>query len=135
MSLFKDSGEVGHYIGAIFEDALHDPGLRAQFAKSGVLLKLRFKEPDAVMLVDFVNGEVRYEDDGRKATVEITAPADVGHRFWLGKVNIALALAKGEMRAKGPIDKIIRLVPLTKTLFPRYREKLLQSGRDDLANA
>jgi hypothetical protein len=48
--------------------------------------------------------------------------ADVAHRFWLGKVNIAAALAKGEMRAKGPIPKILKMVPLAKQVFPRYTE-------------
>jgi hypothetical protein len=46
----------------------------------------------------------------------------VAHRFWLGKVNIAAALAKGDMRAKGPIPKVLKLVPLAKQLFPRYQE-------------
>ena len=135
MPVFQSGEEVRHYVGRIFEEALQDPVLRDGFAKSGVLLKLRFDQPDAMMLVDMVNGEVRYEDDDRKPTVEIRASADVGHRFWLGKINIALALARGEMRAKGPIDKIIRLLPLTKTLFPRYRDILVSSGRADLAES
>jgi hypothetical protein len=58
--------------------------------------------------------------------------ADVAHRFWLGKVNISLALAKGEMRAKGPVPKILKLVPLAKSLFPRYQDSLVKAGRSDL---
>jgi hypothetical protein len=46
-----------------------------------------------------------------------------------------MALAKGEMRAKGPIPKILKLVPLAKSLFPRYREMLEMAGRSDLLAA
>jgi hypothetical protein len=44
-------------------------------------------------------------------------------------------MAKGQVKAKGPITKILKLVPLTKILFPRYRESLLRSGRSDLVEA
>jgi hypothetical protein len=58
--------------------------------------------------------------------------ADMAHKFWLGKVNISMALAKGDMRAKGNIAKILKLVPMAKKLFPKYRELLTNAGRTDL---
>jgi hypothetical protein len=36
------------------------------------------------------------------------------------------------MTAKGPVAKILRLVPLVKPVFPRYREMIEQAGREDL---
>lgn len=133
MAFFTDSEEVYRYVGGIFEEALRDPELGPRFAASGVVLKLRFTEPDTVLVVDMVSGKVERGDGAEKPTVEIATSADVGHRFWLGKVNIAVALARGEMRAKGPINKIIKLVPLAKQVFPRYRDLLLRAGRTDLA--
>ena len=50
--------------------------------------------------------------------------ADTAHKFWLGKVNVTMALARGQMKAKGPVAKILKLVPLTKPIFPRYKEML-----------
>ena len=67
--------------------------------------------------------------------VVMTMPADVGHRFFLGKVNVTVALARGEMTARGPVAKILKLVPLVKPVFPRYRSQLEAAGRPDLAGA
>jgi hypothetical protein len=136
MAVFKDETEVYTYIGGIFEDALADPEIGQKFADSGVILKVTMTDPDAVFTVDMPAKKVLYSDDARngpKAIVEMFMKADVGHRFWLGKVNIPIALSKGEMRAKGPVPKILKLVPLAKSLFPRYRESLVKSGRSDLA--
>jgi hypothetical protein len=36
------------------------------------------------------------------------------------------------MKAKGPVAKILKLVPLTKPIFPRYRQMLEEEGRQDL---
>ena len=136
MAVFKDEAEVYRYTGGIFEEALADPVVGEKFAESGVILKVTHTEPDAVFTVDMPSKKVLYGDDARngpKPVVEMFMKADVGHRFWLGKVNISLALAKGEMRAKGPVPKILKLVPLARSLFPRYRELLLKNGRSDLA--
>jgi hypothetical protein len=47
----------------------------------------------------------------------------VAHRFWLGNVNLVIALARREMVAKGPIPKILKLLPIIKpayVLYPQY---------------
>ena len=44
--------------------------------------------------------------------------ADTAHRFWLGKVNVTVALARGQMKAKGPVAKILKLVPLDEAGLP-----------------
>jgi len=136
MAVFKDEAEVYQYTGGIFEEALADPVIGQKFAESGVILKVTHTEPDAVFTVDMPAKKVLYGDDARngpKPVVEMFMKADVGHRFWLGKVNISLALAKGEMRAKGPVPKILKLVPLAKGLFPKYKEALIRNGRADIA--
>jgi hypothetical protein len=65
----------------------------------------------------------------------MTMDADTAHRFWLGKVNVTVALARGQMKAKGPVAKILKLVPLTKPIFPRYKKQLEDQGRQDLLEA
>ncbi|MGH8974322.1 MAG: sterol carrier protein [Acidimicrobiia bacterium] len=138
MAVFKDETEVYKYIGGIFEEALADPEIGTKFAESGVILKVTHTEPDTIFTVDMPSKKVLYGDDARngpKPVVEMFMKADVAHQFWLGNVNISLALAKGQMRAKGPVPKILKLVPLAKSLFPRYKASLEQSGRSDLLEA
>lgn len=47
-------------------------------------------------------------------------------RFWRGNYNLAVGLAKGEVKAKGPVSRILKLVPLAKPLFPLYRELIAE---------
>jgi hypothetical protein len=60
--------------------------------------------------------------------------ADTAHRFWLGRVNVTEALARGQIKANGPVAKILKLVPLTKPAYPRYKAQLEAQGREDLVN-
>ena len=52
----------------------------------------------------------------------MTMPADIAHKYWRGEYNFAVGLAKGQVKAKGPINKILKLVPITKPLFPLYKQ-------------
>ena len=76
--------------------------------------------------------EVDLGETAMEPEVLMTMEADTAHRFWLGKVNVTVALARGQMKAKGPVAKILKLVPLTKPVFPRYRDMLERAGRQDL---
>jgi hypothetical protein len=70
-----------------------------------------------------------------RSSARPTRSCSTAHRFWLGKVNVTVALARGQMKARGPVAKILRLVPLTKPVFPRYRQMLEDAGRQDLLDA
>jgi hypothetical protein len=44
-------------------------------------------------------------------------------------------MAKGQIKAQGPVPKVLKLVPLVRPVFPRYRRTLEEAGRGDLAAA
>ena len=67
--------------------------------------------------------------------VVLAMDADTAHRFWLGKVNVTVALARGQISARGPVAKILKLVPLVEPVRARYESSLQESGRDDLVRA
>ncbi len=46
-------------------------------------------------------------------------------------MNLPVATAKGQVRAKGPVPKILKLAPASKQLFPRYEQMLTDDGRTD----
>jgi putative sterol carrier protein len=84
---------------------------------------------------DGEEGEVDFGPTEMQPEIVMSMEADTAHRFWLGKVNVTMALAKGQMKAKGPVAKILKLVPLVKPVFPRYQKMLEEQNRDDLLKA
>jgi hypothetical protein len=67
-----------------------------------------------------------------EAEVVMSMEADTAHEFWMGRVNLTHALARGDIVAKGPLAKILRLVPLVKPSFSRYTQLIREAGREDL---
>jgi hypothetical protein len=136
MSYFKEPADVQHFIGGIFTECVNAPELKTKFAETGVIMRLNFTDPDASVLVDFVDSKVYTEvGTGPAPNIEMFMTSDVGHEYWLGKINVSVALAKGQMRAKGPVPKILKLVPLTKHVFPRYEQMIRDANRPELLAA
>ena len=138
MAYFKGADEVYEFIGALFADLATDEDLGPKFRKANTIVQYRYSNPDSVITVKMIDGEdgqVDLGDTQLEPEVVMTMEADTAHKFWLGKVNVTVALARGQMKAKGPVAKILKLVPLVKPVFPRYRSMLEEMGRTDLAEA
>ena len=137
MAYFKDADEVYAYIGKLFEQLAEDEELAPKFRKANTIVQYRYRDPESQITVKLMEGEDGQVDCGETTMdpeVVMTMEADTAHRFWLGKVNVTVALARGQMKAKGPVAKILKLVPLTKPIFPRYKALLESQGRQDLVN-
>ena len=138
MAYFRDADEVYKYIGTLFEQLAEDEELAPQFRKANTIVQYQYREPESQITVKLMDGEDGKVDCGEthmEPEVVMNMDADTAHRFWLGKLNVTVALARGQMKAKGPVAKILKLVPLTKPIFPRYRALLEQDGRQDLIEA
>ena len=138
MAYFKDADEVYRYIGRLFEQLAEDEELAPKFRKANTIVQYQYREPESQITVRLQEGQDGQVDCGETAMepeVVMSMDADTAHRFWLGKVNVTVALARGQMKAKGPVAKILKLVPLTKPIFPRYRALLEQDRREDLLKA
>jgi putative sterol carrier protein len=135
VAYFKDDQEVYQYVGKLFEDLMADDALATQFKKANTIVQYQYREPDSQITVKILDGERAQVDLGPTSLepeVVMAMEADTAHRFWLGKVNVTVALAKGQIKAKGPVAKILKLVPLVKPVFPRYQAQLEAAGRQDL---
>jgi putative sterol carrier protein len=137
LAYFKDADEVYATIGKLFEDLAEDEELAPKFRKANVIVQYVYSNPDSIITVRLQEdqpGDVDFGDTGMEPDVTMTMEADTAHRFWLGKVNVTVAMARGQIKAKGPVAKILKLVPLTKPIFPRYKAQLEAQGREDLVN-
>ena len=138
MAYFKDDREVYEYIGKLFEDLSVDPELSPKFRKADTIVQYQYRNPESQITVRMKENEEPKVDLGptdMEPEVIMTMEADTAHKFWLGKINVTVALARGQMKAKGPVAKILKLVPLVKPVFPRYRALLEEADRSDLLEA
>jgi putative sterol carrier protein len=123
MSYFDDDAEVYKYIGGVFRLAADHPEIGPKMRAANITMQVTYSDPAASLTIKFQEPmEVIEGGQDDDADVRLTMPADIAHKYWRGEYNLAVGLAKGQVKAKGPVNKILKLVPLTKPLFPIYRD-------------
>ena len=138
MPIFRDSNQFYENVGELMDRAKMDPKVGPKIAKSKIVIQFRYTEPDAMTTVNAKDKptqenayvDVIQGDCDLNADVIMSMKADVAHQFWLGKINLVSALAKGEIKATGPIPKILKLLPAIKPLYDEYPKILRENGME-----
>ena len=130
MATFENSDRLRQVLGGFFEFILNHPEMGPRLAASRLVLKFNYTEPDLSITADLSKNtpEITFNDAAKKPDVEMSMKADVAHRFWFGKVNLVVALARREMVAKGPIPKILKLLPVIRPAYQLYPKYLKEKG-------
>jgi hypothetical protein len=138
VAYFKDAQEVYETVGKLFVELASDDELAPQFRKANTIVQYAYTEPEATITVRLQEGrpgDVDFGETEMEPEVTMRMKADTAHDFWLGRVNVTMAIARGEIKPQGPVSKILKLVPLAKPVFPRYKAMLEAEGRQDLIEA
>jgi hypothetical protein len=104
------------------------PQVADKLMASKMVIRFIYSDPDLAVVVDCSGDkvDVRPDDMDTKVIVEMSMKADVAHKFWFGKVNLTMALTRRQMVAKGPVPKILKLLPAIKpsyAMYPRYLDE------------
>jgi hypothetical protein len=130
MGYFADANEVDKYIGGVFRLAGDHPEVGPKLKAADIVMRVLYTDPDTEMNVVMRDPiQVTAGPIEEAADVTLAMPADIADKFWRGDYNLAVGLAKGQVKAKGPVNKILKLVPLTKPLFPMYRELVAEKDK------
>ncbi len=125
MPVFKSKDDIETIIGGLFNALLDDPVVGPKYLKSNIVIKYNLSDPNHTMWMtpgDGTKGEVIWGSADLKADVEMTLSGDSCHAFWLKHISMPIALAKGLVKTKGPMPKVLKLLPLLKPAFEMYPE-------------
>lgn len=130
MGLFESSEKFEEVLGGFFRHLADTPSIADKLLASKLIIRFSYTDPDVVLLVDCSGDklDIRPGDTETKAEVDMSMSADIAHRFWFGKVNLMAALTRKQMVAKGPIPKILKLLPAIRPSYAMYPKYLDENG-------
>ncbi|MEI7643509.1 MAG: hypothetical protein WCJ55_04280 [Chloroflexales bacterium] len=141
MAYFKDEAELHHIIGMLYDRVKVDPAIAPRIRDGKIVVQFRYTDPIGIVTINAAAPPTQPnafydvlwgEDASLKPDVEMTMKSDVAHQFWHGRVNLMTALARRQIIAKGPIPKILKLLPAVEPVYAIYPVMLREIGRGDL---
>jgi hypothetical protein len=92
----------------------------------------RFEFPDLDLVVNIRAGREgepnlawEWTDDiAWEPKVRMAMSSEIANRYFQGKENVAIAIARRRIKAGGDVKAALQIIPITKPLFSRYREMI-----------
>lgn len=122
MPVFTDTEHMYEILGELFTKLLEDEVVSQKFNDDDINVKFVINDPDGEIWL--LHGEEKPElvlgDSDAEPTVTMWLAGDDCHNFWLQKLKLPVALAKRKVKAKGPMTKILGMLPLLKPAYAAY---------------
>ena len=94
-----------------------DTPQRFEFPDLDLVVNLRSGRPEEPNLVWQWSDQVDWEPKVRMAM-----SSEIANRYFQGKENVAIAIARRRIKAAGDLKAALAILPLTKPVFARYQE-------------
>jgi hypothetical protein len=121
MAVFANTEKMYEVLGTLFNTLMNHPSVGPKFVQSNIIIKFTINDPSGFIWLTPDKGVICGDADC-KPTIEMTLSGDTCHQFWLQEVSMPVALAKGLIKAKGPLPKVLKLLPLLKPAYEAYPE-------------
>jgi putative sterol carrier protein len=129
MATFKDTNHMYEVLGDLWNYVIKETEFGAKLKEYEVTYKFIIKDPDGYLFVSH-DEVITGADANRDGVITMEMSGDTVHKFWLKKVNLPVALATRKMKSKGPIPKVLKMLPYLKPVYELYPKYCEQYGID-----
>ena len=128
---FNNAKEFREMMDQVFTMMSTDPEMGPKLRDAETPQRFEFPDVDLVVNITYAEdgGEqnLRWEwtdDVPWEPEVKMTMDSDVANRYFQGKENVAMAIARRRIKTSGNVKKALALIPITKPIYGRYRALL-----------
>ena len=121
MPVFKDTAHMYEMLEDLWNHIINETEVGGKMEEFGVSYKFVITQPDGYLYVsheEVVTGDAANRD----AVITMELSGDTVHDFWLKKIKLPVALATKKIKSKGPIPKVLKMLPFLKTVHEKYPE-------------
>jgi hypothetical protein len=129
MASFRSSKEFREVMDRIFALMDEDPDMGPRLRDADVPQRFEFEDLDLVVNIraaqpdEDANLVWQWSDDvAWESKVRMTMSSETANRYFQGKENVAMAIARRRIKAGGDVKAALALMPITKPVFAHYRE-------------
>jgi hypothetical protein len=113
----------------IFTTMSEDPDMGPKLRDADVPQRFEFPDVDLVVNIraarEGEDGNLHWEwtdDVDWEPRVKMAMSAETANKYFQGKENVAMAIARRRIKSGGDVKAALALMPITKPVFAHYRE-------------
>ena len=126
---FDSEDEFVEVIDQVFSMMDEDPDMGPKLRDADVPQRFEFTDFDLVVNIRAArageDGNLHWEwsdDVDWEPKVKMEMSSETANRYFQGKENVAMALARRRIKSGGDVKAALSLIPITKPIYARYRD-------------
>ena len=126
---FTSPDEVVEVMDQVFSMMSEDPDMGPKLRDADVPQRFEFDDVGLVVNIraaeEGEDGNLHWEwsdDVGWEPKVRMTMSSETANKYFQGKENVAMAIARRRIKTGGDVKAALSLIPITKPIYARYRE-------------
>ncbi len=127
MSQFNSPKEFREVMDQIFEMMSSDPDMGPKLRDADVPQRFEFSDVDMVVNIRAAaadeDGNLHWvwtDDVDWEPKVKMTMSSETANKYFQGKENIAIAIARRRIKAGGDVKAALSLIPITRPVYARF---------------
>ncbi|MFP4477006.1 MAG: SCP2 sterol-binding domain-containing protein [Desulfatibacillaceae bacterium] len=123
MPVFESTDKMYEVLGGLFRELMKDEKIYRTAMDTGISICFNITEPKGQLWLDPSDERrVICGSHDIRPTITMNLSGDSCHDFWLKKLSLPMAIAKGKIKAKGPMPKVLKMLPMLKPAHEMYPE-------------
>lgn len=125
---FKSTKEFRELMDRVFTLMSEDPEMGPKLRDADVPQRWEFEDLDLVVNIraatDDEGGNLHWEwsdDVDWKSKVQMRMSSETANKYWQGKENVPVAIARRRIKTGGDMKAALALIPITKPVYAQYR--------------
>jgi hypothetical protein len=125
---FQSPEEFREVMDRIFSMMDEDPEMGPRLRDADVPQRFEFGDVDMVVNIrateDGEDGNLHWEwtdDVAWEPKVKMAMSSEVANKYFQGKENVAMAIARRRIKTGGDVKAALALIPITKPIYARYK--------------
>jgi hypothetical protein len=125
---FSSAEEFRVVMDQVFSMMSEDPDMGPKLRDADVPQRFEFDDVDMVVNIraarEDEEGNLTWEwtdDVDWDPKVKMTMSSETANKYFQGKENVAMAIARRRIKAGGDVKAALSLIPITKPIYERYR--------------
>ncbi len=127
MTVFKDSEQMQAMLKDLWTHVIKETDVGPKLKEYDVNYKFVINEPNGFVYVD-ADQVLTGAEANREAVITMELSGDTVHQFWLKQLKLPVALATRKVKTKGPIPKVLKMLPYLKSVHDSYPEYCAKHG-------
>ncbi|MHA2134130.1 MAG: SCP2 sterol-binding domain-containing protein [Candidatus Thorarchaeota archaeon] len=138
MPFFESTEQFKEVFNRFWELCKEEKEVMEKLAKSQVVVRFDIEQPEVHFTFNFRDpgpdgdvGTLTYDADV-EPEISVWSTSETTNKFWQGKLNATIAMARGRVKLQGSVAKALGLLSKLKPLYLLWPEVLKEKGLDHM---